>query len=585
MKLFLRINFLLFLSFCNNLLIAKNNELYRLDSSTYLRLEQQPGFSIENFTAYRSALYLRRGAELKDERILLKSDGNEASYVRWEEYGFSLDKGFETVISYTSQTKDTKEFRFEFFPFSTDIPLSTVDAPSNGINFKQTSPNVISVEWGFTPGIIKGNLFDGKQHKIKLRYEIDSKSQDRHAILYVYIDDLSRLAGKVDFETVNFLPPSSEVLYGKFFPSISVFSRYKERSLLIHSWSFKSLNSTLPDIQLSSINKFVGFINIVNKGGSINEISQSIRNFQWENPNSNDNNWKRFKIRFDKSLIVDLKSNNLTKANSFITTDNIHMPEAPSLASYDITIQDPARVGQRFSTYTSRSIKGTGSTKMRDVTRYDGAIGKEISFDNIQMSVAEEFEGGHISGKFYVWGPPPENFLNVTSPIVSRYFLTFISKEPSEFHPIDSPTSVNRFGHIFVQWIALENNQTKVEAYGYYKTPGISKGGEIPSKLRDELLNDDYWQKGTGTFRVEISQKDYENTIKVRKRWFNSSSNYNYVMHNCVDFAFSVATGAKLSIGNVPTSIKLITTPYAFVKQLYMLNKSKQVDIDAMYSR
>ena len=222
-------------------------------------------------------------------------------------------------------------------------------------------------------------------------------------------------------------------------------------------------------------------------------------------------------------------------------------------------------------------------------------LGKLISFENLRLryedgentldSIATKvptFPDKYVSGKLFVYNESKTVSVNAINS--NRYFLTFISKEPAEFHPIKDKTTFNRFGHIFVQWISLENNQTKIEAYGYYGTPGKTKPGELPSRLRDELINDDYWRKGSGTFRVQISKQDYDNTILTRKRWFSSPESYNYLTRNCVNFAFNIATAAKISIGNVPSSV-VATTPYGFVVQLYILNKSKYIEIDDMYSK
>lgn len=128
-------------------------------------------------------------------------------------------------------------------------------------------------------------------------------------------------------------------------------------------------------------------------------------------------------------------------------------------------------------------------------------------------------------------------------------------------------------GHAFVS-LGREDEESKMTihdgTWGLYPKNKLDGGksfiiGEVPGEIRDDLLTgSDY------TYVIEASQKDYDEVLKIVKKW-REGSNYELLEKDCVSFLIEVAKIFKRKMA-IPPREGFDNLPNEYVKKIKFLN-------------
>lgn len=158
-----------------------------------------------------------------------------------------------------------------------------------------------------------------------------------------------------------------------------------------------------------------------------------------------------------------------------------------------------------------------------------------------------------------------------------RYYIRFSGKE--------SLTLKSLTGHAFVTWIKLDKtNKQTIQSFGVYKNDGVAGflfGGF--QQVRSEPQN-----SGDTNMLIEVSESDFNRSLKVLKGYKNSKVTYDLLTNNCVGFVHNIASLIGISDSEqqscpsdkIVSPLKLpsspmFTIPNLYIKDLLKLNNKR----------
>ena len=138
----------------------------------------------------------------------------------------------------------------------------------------------------------------------------------------------------------------------------------------------------------------------------------------------------------------------------------------------------------------------------------------------------------------------------------NNYYLIFISRGES------------MVGHAFVAWgkESWAQQQSVIEAFGFYPKDGKGILSSVPGKIVDDLLSGSLNQ-ATQLISVKVNSDVFNRAKQKISKW--ETKDYNVMKKNCIDFVIDVAKLAGVTVP-VRGSIEL---PEDYLKRLIDVNR------------
>ena len=104
-------------------------------------------------------------------------------------------------------------------------------------------------------------------------------------------------------------------------------------------------------------------------------------------------------------------------------------------------------------------------------------------------------------------------------------------------------------GHIFVGFERLvANDRYQDGKYGFIPKNGISKEDFLKGEAVEGILISEESTPVNESYKVKLSEKDYQKALKTASEWSNASMQYIGLSNDCISFASDIAHSAKLKV-------------------------------------